>query len=250
MDLVQLLNQLLQIYAATYASAGRTMPEYAEDHQFFALDTVDDVSTLRIQGPMDGWHSDVRAMIREMDNSNPTNLHLIIESPGGYVSDGFALYSDLRARVDAGMTLTAEARGIVASAAMLPYLAADERRMGDASLLMIHNIWGGFFAIGDADEIESDLEKQLNLMRKLSDTYATVVAKRTSTTKAKITAAMKKETWYDADEAITAKLAHKLSEAAPDDSQANMNLISDARRALLHTRIGAQRNLAVNQVRN
>ena len=165
--------------------------------------------TIRIQGPFDSYYGvNVRSLIRDLDEAEGmTKLNLLIESPGGFVSDGFALYSDLRARARNGLEIVAESRGLVASAAVLPFLAADTRLLGEATNLMVHNIWGYIFAIGDADELESEVAKAVTAMRSLGGTYTDILADRTGMTKRVAKNAMKAETWYNREEAINAGLA-------------------------------------------
>ena len=56
----------------------------------------DGAVTVRIQGPLDGWFGfDVRALIADLDEAAPKSIHLLIESPGCFLSDGLALYADL-----------------------------------------------------------------------------------------------------------------------------------------------------------
>ena len=169
--------------------------------------------TIRIQGPFDPYYGvNVNTIIRDLDEAEGLKkLNLLIESPGGFVTDGFKLYSDLRARARNGLEITAESRGLVASAAVLPFLAADERLLGDATNLMVHNIWGIIFAIGDADELESEAAKTVKAMRSLGGTYTDILAERTGMTKRVARNLMKEETWYNREEAIDAGLATGLA---------------------------------------
>ena len=136
--------------------------------------------TVRVQGPLDDWFGfDVRALIAELDEASPDSIHLLIESPGGFLDDGLALYSDLRARARDGATVTAEARGVVASAAVLPFLAADRRAMSTGTQMLIHEPWLFFAAIGTADEIEDGAEKAINGLRAGEKTLHQVMVERT-----------------------------------------------------------------------
>ena len=117
-------------------------------------------SLWRISGVLDEWFGmDVRALIAELDKLQPTAITLLVESPGGLVADGLAIYSDLMRRAENGVTVTAEARGLVASAAVLPYLAASTRVLGDGSQIMVHSPWGGIFWIGSSAEIRAEADR-------------------------------------------------------------------------------------------
>ena len=141
----------------------------------------DGAVTVRIQGPLDWFFGfDYRALIRDLDEAEPKSIRLLIESPGGFLSDGLALYADLRARVRDGVKVTAEARGVVASAAVLPFLAADERTMTTGTMLMIHDPWTLFIAAGTADEIEGWAEKSLNGLRAGEKSLRDIMTERTA----------------------------------------------------------------------
>lgn len=185
--------------------------------------------TVRIQGPMDGWFGvSAEEVIAELDKADAKNIVLLIESPGGFVSEGLSLYADLRARAKRGVTVSAESRGVVASAAVLPYLAADKRTMGDGAMLMVHNPWGAMFTIGDMDDIEKESSAILNGLRAHTTNYGEIVAARTSMDKAAALKAMAEETWYSADDAIAAGYAVEAEEEPL--SAADRDVIARAQR--------------------
>ena len=65
---------------------------------------------------------DVPALIAELDKAKPKSLRVLIESPGGLVSYGLALFNDLSPGGSVTVWLSRlEAAGIVASAAVLPF---------------------------------------------------------------------------------------------------------------------------------
>ena len=105
--------------------------------------------------------------------------------------------------------------------------------MTEGSLVMVHEVWGGFFFAGPADNLESEAGKQVTAMRALSSTYAGIVEKATGTKLADVRSAMKDETWYSAKEALDAGYAGSMAEATPDrDPEAEARLNEQARGAL------------------
>ena len=244
MDILQFIAKLRAGYEAVYAKAGRDpKAELATQQQFYALSKEDDDGgyMLRVSGPMDPFNSkgSTPELIAELDAAKPTALRVLFDSPGGLVSYGFALYSDLIARKREGMALTCEARGIVASAATLPFLAADadSRIMGDGSMLMIHNVWGFLMFMGDAAELEKEAARQVKAMRAMTDNYAAIVAKSTGMKAADVTAAMSAETWYSAEESVENGFAAKVAGDA-DDPKETARLRQHARVALAQFRLG------------
>ena len=201
-------------------------------------DTENNV-TIRIQGPLDHWYgTSAEQVIRALDDAQPASIKVLIESPGGFVSEGLALYSDLRARSKAGVAVTTETRGVVASAAVLPFLAGDTRYMGDGSLLMIHNPWTFAFFMGDESDIRKGSTSTINALTANRKECARITATRTGMAIDKVTSAMNDETWYSADEAISAGYAIAAPDADEGVPDEDMKLM-----ALAHRRIAAEQIL-------
>lgn len=82
------------------------------------------------------------------------NVH--INSYGGEVAEGLAIYNSLKNHKAKVITIC---DGFACSAASVVFMAGDERRMNNASLLMIHNAWT--YASGNSTELRKaadDLE--------------------------------------------------------------------------------------------
>ncbi len=228
------LARLIKSYRAVEMRSGIRFPCLEEGGvRADALETEseDDKVTIRLQGPMDGWFgASARDIIEVLDEHDPKEIMLLIESPGGFVHEGLALYSDLRARAEKDVVVKAEARGVVASAAVLPYLAGDTRTMGDGSMLMVHNPWGVLIAVGDYADTEKASKQQLNGLKSHTTNYLEILAKRTKMTKQAARKAMDDETWYTADQAIDSGYAAK---AVPEMvATAERDLMADRRDSL------------------
>ena len=152
------LALLLKQYLARAQHANVTIPclEANNTSPVYSATTDNGVLTIRLDGPMDPWFGvSSSEIIAQMDDSDAETINLLINSPGGILTEGMSLYADLRARQNEGVTVNAEARGLVASAAILPFIAADTRTMGEGSMLMVHEPWGMVFAVGSAAEIKA-----------------------------------------------------------------------------------------------
>jgi ATP-dependent Clp protease, protease subunit len=108
-------------------------------------------------------------------------INLCINSPGGDVADGFAIYNTLNRH---------SARIIV--------VAGDEIRMAENASLMIHDPWT--IAMGDAEE----LRRAASILDTLQGQIAGVYAARTGQSLAAIKRMMSAETWMTAEEARAA----------------------------------------------
>ena len=233
MDLRALVEARAAAYRAIQARAGVSLrcldPDAAEAPPITALATDGDDAralTVRVQGPIDAWFGfDVRALIADLDEADPQSIHLLIESPGGFLSDGLALYNDLRARARSGVTVTAEARGVVASAAVLPFLAADARTMTTGTALMIHNPWSLLLLAGPADDIEDAVTKAVAGLRSAEKTNRDVLVERTGASRQKVTMWLKEDTWFAPEDAVaagfaTAVMADTVAATTAQDGQA------------------------------
>ena len=84
-------------------------------------------------------------------------IKLRINSPGGDVFDGVAIYNAIK---NHKAKVTAHVDGIAASAASFVAMAADEIVMPSNSFMLVHNASG--FAMGQADDmraVAADLER-------------------------------------------------------------------------------------------
>lgn len=124
-----------------------------------------------------------------------THIDLHLNSPGGAVFDGNAIYNALR---NHPATVTTYIDGLAASIASVIALAGDHVVMASNALYMIHEPWG--MALGTADE----MRKTADVLDKTRDTIVGVYASKTGSSDEELLAAMSAETWYSADEALAA----------------------------------------------
>jgi ATP-dependent Clp endopeptidase proteolytic subunit ClpP len=182
-----------------------------------ADEVVDGVATLRLYDPIDSWGGDWGVSAKEFAKAldalpdDTAEIRLHVNSPGGEVYEGIAIMNQLRAH-KAQVTVVVD--GLAASAASFIAASADKTIMGRNSQLMIHDAWG--LAIGNAADMR-DLADRLD---KISDNIASVYADKTGGDVAQWRGAMLAETWYDADEAVTAGLADVALELKDEDKDA------------------------------
>jgi ATP-dependent Clp endopeptidase proteolytic subunit ClpP len=125
-------------------------------------------------------------------NKDASHIKLRVNSAGGDVIDGFAIYNLLKehpARVEVDVD------ALAASMASVIIMAADEVRIASNAMLMIHNPWGG--VMGEAD----DLRRYAALLDKLRDNIADVYVEKTGLERNEVLQMMDAETWLDAKEA-------------------------------------------------
>ena len=147
---------------------------------------------------------DAKSFINEIKQiPNDTSVLLRINSPGGSVIDGLAIY-DAISRMP--QKVTARIEGIAASMASVIALAADEVIMSENSLYMIHNVWGG--EVGDSD----DLRKAADLMDKMGERLINIYVSKTGQSEEQIRSWMDEETWFNSSEAQEAGFINLVEE--------------------------------------
>lgn len=131
-------------------------------------------------------------------------LTVRINSPGGAAWDGLALANAIMRHP--GKTIT-RIDGLAASAASLIALAGDEVVISRYGQMMLHNSRGGLY--GTAEELKAAASQ----LEKLNGSMAEFYADRAGGEVAAWSRAMKRETWYNADEAKDAGLATSIDDS-------------------------------------
>lgn len=136
--------------------------------------------------------------IRDLaDVNGPIDVHL--NSPGGEVFDGVAIYNALLARRDVNVFID----GIAASIASVIAMAGNPVQMARQASIMIHDPF--CMAIGNAQDLR-DLAEQLDRTgHQISQIYSEHTGKPESYWRE----IMKAETWYDLQEALDVGLVDK-----------------------------------------
>lgn len=137
-------------------------------------------------------------------------IELHLNSPGGDIFDGVAIYNALKAH-PAKVTVVVDA--LAASAASFIAQAGDEVIMTKAATMMIHD--GSAFAWGNA----SDMRATADILDKLSNTVAEIYSDRAGQSIEFWRALMVEETWYNSHEAVDAGLADKIGEDTKEEDE-------------------------------
>ncbi|MBW6281928.1 Clp protease ClpP [Pseudomonas aeruginosa] len=124
---------------------------------------------------------------------NDIDVTVNINSPGGDVFEGLAIYNLLREHKG---KVTVNIIGLAASAASFIAMAGDEIRIGRAAFLMIHNAW--LIAMGN----RNDLREIADWLEPFDMTLADIYAQRTGIDIDDIVKQMDAETWIGGREAV------------------------------------------------
>lgn len=179
--------------------------------RFYQLTNVsEDSATLYIYGDITSikWFENdvcVYDLAKEIGDLNGKALTVRINSYGGEVAEGLAIYNLLKSYAGEVTTIC---DGFACSAASVVFMAGAKRIMPRSSLLMIHNAWT--WASGDAD----DLRKAADDLEKITQPSVEIYTSVSNLDSDEIKAMMDAETWIDADEALDYGFATEISEEA------------------------------------
>lgn len=153
----------------------------------------------------------VSALLRQ---AGDRDLVVNINSPGGDVFEGMAIYNLLREHPGA---VTVRIIGLAASAASVIAEAGDTVQIAQAGFVMIHNAW--VLAVGDRHALAQTIE----LLAAVDGVLADVYAGRSGLSVEEIAALMDRETWLSGKEAIARGLAdeHLASDAVTQGAKAS-----------------------------
>jgi ATP-dependent Clp protease protease subunit len=132
-----------------------------------------------------------------------TTLNIYLNSPGGSVFEGVAIYNTLRRHAARKVV---HIDGLAASIASVIAMAGDEIRIATNGLVMIHNPYG--LAMGEADELRRMADALDKIKGAILDTYVL----RTGGSADEIERQMDAETWFNAQEAVEAGFADSITE--------------------------------------
>lgn len=170
----------------------------------------------------DAWFDEevtAKTFIDAVSSNKGKDLDIRINSSGGNVFQGLAIYNTIRAHPKRTRVYI---DGVAASIAGVIAMAGDEVYMAENAFLMLHNPWG--VAIGDAD----DLRKQADIQDKIRDGMIKSYQSRVAMTDAEITAVMDAETWYTAEEAVSLGFADSEFPAMEMAASVNIERFSNA----------------------
>lgn len=139
-----------------------------------------------------GWGVSAAQFKADLDALGDVPVTVRINSPGGSVFDGLAIYNILSARGN----VTTMVDGLAASSASLVFMAGSKRVMPEDAYLMIHNPWT--MTVGSAEE----LRDQADVLDRLSGTLANIYSRVTGKAADIVRGLMNEETWINGAEAI------------------------------------------------
>ena len=144
-----------------------------------------------------------KQFVEELAALEVAQIDLHINSPGGSVFDGQAIFNAID-RHPANVTSYID--GVAASIASVVALAGDRVVMARNALFMIHDPFA--LTVGTA----ADMRKMADVLDQVAQTILGVYVAKTGADEEEIASAMAAETWYSADEALATGFVDEVAE--------------------------------------
>lgn len=172
----------------------------------------------------DYWSYDggitVKTIKDQIDRAgNYSKILMRINTPGGDVFEGIAIYNLVRAQKK---PVEVYVDGLAASSGSIIAMCGDSITMGPNAMMMIHNAWA--FCAGEA----ADMRKMADALDKISGAIAQTYVMQTKKSLDEIVAMMNAETWMTAQECLDGGFATAI--ASDPDEGIEQNALVMARR--------------------
>lgn len=160
---------------------------------------------ISIYDEIGAWGVSAKSFMDELKAlGNVSDITLRLNSPGGSVFDGMAIYNQLKGHK---AQITVYVDGLAASMGSVIAMAGDLVVMPENAMMMIHNPWT--VGIGDAEE----LRKNADLLDKIKTAMLSAYTQKTGKSAEEISALMDAETWFTGAEALEHGFADEAHEA-------------------------------------
>lgn len=166
------------------------------------------------------------------NHKDATQINLYINSYGGSVFEGTAIYNQLR-RHPARKTVYVD--GFACSIASVIAMAGDEVVMPANTLMMIHNMW--MVAVGTSDELRKAADDLEAINAAGRGAYLAKAGNKL--TEERLAEMMEAETWLTARQAIELGLADRLADRDAD--------MSGAREILQRANLDLEQRISMHQ---
>lgn len=173
--------------------------------RFQLLAKANGEAELVLYGEIDAYFGIAAKQVREdlKAMGDVKAIHVRLNSEGGNVFDGLAIYNTLREHPAA---VTVHVDGMALSIASIIAMAGDAIVMAEGAYMMLHN--PAMFSYGDAE----DHEQAAALLASVKDQLLGIYSRRTGLDAAAVAELMAAETWLDADAAIAKGFATRKTE--------------------------------------
>jgi ATP-dependent Clp protease protease subunit len=190
----------------------------------------------------DFWTGDgvtAKKFAQQLATLGPVSRILLrINSPGGDVFDGTAIYNLLKTH---GAKIDVVVDGIAASAASVVAMAGDKITMAENAMMMVHNPWT--IAVGNS----TDMRKVADMLDKVGEAMRASYA-RTGLKDSELAALLDAETWLTAKDAVAQGFADEIGEPAAVHASFDLSQFKNTPESLKTRAIAAEKTVSDEQL--
>lgn len=201
-----------------------------KNKQFFAIQQLDRGADIYIFGDIVSYpwteqgEASGMSIVNQIKNLDVDEIRVHIDSYGGSVSEGWAIYNALRQHP---AKIVAYGDGFVASAALFPFLAGDERIASSLSAYYFHQVM--ISASGYADDLRAAADEA----EKMTEIGINAFVERTGMDADQVRQLMQAETWMTPAQALDCGLATSIT------TDGALPIAQDAKRAVMQRVLNA-----------
>lgn len=171
--------------------------------KYYAIQQAERKADIYIFGdivPFELFEGDVSAhgIVQQIEGLDVDEINVHVDSYGGAVSEGWAIYNALRSHK---AHINTYGDGFVASAALYPFMAGDNRYASNLSAYYFHEVM--ISATGYAEELRA----AANEAEMMTEIGTTVFTERAGMSAEEVHALMKAETWLSPQAALECGVA-------------------------------------------
>lgn len=194
-----------------------------KNRKFYAIQQADRAADLYIFGdivPFAQFDGDVSAhsLEQQIEDLDVDEIRVHIDSYGGSVPEGWTIYNALRQHP---AKVVSYGDGFVASAALYPFLAGDERIASNLSAYFLHQV------IVSVDGNADDLRAAADEAEMMTEIGINAFVDRTGMTADEVRALMKVDTWLTPAQALDYGIATSITQDAA------LPVAQDAKKAIM-----------------
>lgn len=182
-----------------------------------------DEATILIYDEIGYWGIQAADFIRQLAELTASTINVRINSPGGGVFEGIAIYNAIRQH---SAHIIVHVDALAASIASLIAMAGDEVKIAKNAYLMIHEPWT--ITMGNASQLRRDAD----LLDKFGDTILGAYVAQSGQDAEEIRQLMRDESWVNADEALELGLVDEVVDTSEVKATFDLSVFQHAPAAL------------------
>lgn len=191
---------------------------------WYRMEVKDSVADVYIYDEISWFGVSANDFVKDLDEIKADTIRLHLNTPGGSVFDGIAIYNALK---NHKATVETYIEGLAASSGSIVALAGDKVFMADNAFFMIHEPWT--VLVGNS----TDLRKTADMLDKITGVMINTYVKASGADEKQVKAWIEDETWFTAAEAKEAGFVDEITDEIEIDAKHDIGVFDKAPEQLL-----------------